>query len=224
MKMNRYLLLLISLLLSISASAQVEKFQKGTTVFVMGGISIPGSEFAEATGIEVRDYVERGIFGAAGFKRDVHRNFAVGLTGGYSSNKLNVKAIEEASTTSIVTVPWTASFVVADLYGQLPLRSWTIYLKGSVGAMFPNNWEFYAEQQHSNGTFIKGTTRTTEDIELAYLTGIGLNYTANRFVIGVESNLLAYKPEFEIDLNGSPGAREQWIATLNQALSIGYKF
>jgi len=222
--MIKHVLVLFCFLQSVSAFAQEDAFYKGTTFFVTGGLSIPGSELAEATGIEVKDYVNRGAFVAAGFKRDVFRNFAVGVTGGYSQNKLNEVAIEEASTTSIKTVPWTSSFVVADFYGQVPYRRWIPYLKASVGAMFPNGWTFYAEQQNSNGTFIKGTTKTTEAIEIAYMSGLGVTYTANRFVVGLESNFLAYEPEFTIDLNGSPGSRVQWIVTLNQVLSIGYKF
>ncbi len=222
--MKKYLLVLLCSVWSLPVFGQVDSFHKGTTIFVTGGVSIPGSEFANATGIEVRDYVDRGPFAAIGFKRDVYKHFAVGATGGYSKNKLNEVAIAEASSTTIKTVPWTASFLVADFYAQLPIRRWTPYLKGSVGAVFPNSWEFYAEQSHSNGSFLSGTTNTTEDVQLAYMGGLGVSYTATRFVLGIESNLLAYKPEFEIDLNGSPGNRKEWIATFNQTISIGYKF
>jgi hypothetical protein len=222
--MTKYLLTLLYTFCSLSVFAQVDNFHKGTTIFIVGGVSIPGSEFANATGIEVKDYVDRGPYTALGFKRDVHKYFAVGVTGGYSQNKLNIRAIEEASSTSIETVPWKSSFLVADFYAQMPIQKWTPYLKGSAGAAFPNNWEFYAEQSHSNGTFLSGTTNTTDDIQLAYMAGIGITFTANKFVLGLESNGLAYKPEFEIDLNGSPGRRKEWIATFNQSISIGYKF
>lgn len=221
--MIKYLLAFFCSFLSFSVFGQVDSFQKGTTVFITGGVSIPGSEFANATGIEVRDYVNRGPFAAIGFKRDIYKHFAVGATGGYSKNELNEVAIAEASSTTIKTVPWTSSFLVADFYAQLPLRKWTPYLKGSVGATFPNNWEFYAEQVIDKNK-LKGNTKTTEDVQLAYMAGIGLDYTINRFVVGIESNVLAYKPEFEIDLNGSLGSRKEWIATLNQTISIGYKF
>lgn len=222
--MKKYVLIILCCISSLSVSAQVDSFHKGTTMFITGGVSIPGSEFAEATGIEVKNYVNKGVYTAFGFKIDAFRHFAVGATGGYTKNSLNIQAIEEATSTEIETTPWTSSFLLADFYAQLPVKKWTVYLKGSVGAMFPNNWEFYAKQENSNGSTLDGTTKTAEKIEPAYLTGLGLNYTANRFVIGIESNVLAYKPEFLIDLNGSPGTKKQWIATLNQTVSLGYKF
>ena len=221
--MTKYILAIVCLFLAITAMAQNGHTNK-STIIITGGVAIPGSEFADATGIDVKDYVDRGLFTSVSFKRDISRYFAAGFTGGFAKNELNEKAIAEASSTRIETVPWTSTFVVTDFYAQLPLRKWKVYLRGSVGAMFPNDWEFYAEQDGSNGVMIKGTTNTTDAIKPALLGGIGLSYNLNRFVIGIESGVLAYKPEFEIDLNGSPGSREEWIATLNQTISLGYEF
>lgn len=222
--MKKYILLLLCSFMCISVSAQVDSFYKGTTFTITGGIAIPGSEFADATGIEVNDYVDRGIYASVGFKIDVFKHFALGATGGYSKNNLNTAAIEEASNTRIESRAWTSTFLLLDFYAQVPIKKWTPYVRVSPGAMFPNDWNFYAEQEHTNGAFLKGTTSTADKVELAYLAGLGLSYTANRFVIGIESNILAYEPQFKIDLNGSPGTRDQWIATLNQTFSVGYKF
>jgi hypothetical protein len=181
---------------------------------------MPAGEFGGIAGISLKGFVEDGVNVQVSYTSDLHQNFAIGATIGHSSNNLDTAAIAAASAISVDTEPWKSTYVLADVYAKLPVQSWALYAKGSAGVMLPRSWNLYAENEDGSGSI-----HVSKKFIPAYQVAAGIKYTIQERVdVGVESGMLASKPEFKIDLEGFQDSRKQWIIAWNSILKVGYRF
>ncbi|MBC5774237.1 hypothetical protein H8S95_09195 [Pontibacter sp. KCTC 32443] len=190
-------------------------------IFVGGGLSMAPESLAGIESADNKGYVENGPIVAINYVAGLHRYYGAGLTIGHSRNNLNAIAVANSfsSATTVQTEAYTLTFLMADLYGMFPVKQWNFYAKGSLGSMLPDIWEMKITNDVGSGTVKSG-----KKFVPAYAAALGVNYTFGKVDIGLESNLLASEPEFEMQLNQSVSYRKQWLSAFNHTIKTGFRF
>lgn len=218
--MNRLILVLALCAVSFCAVAQ-NGFPVQHSIYIGGGISMAPEDLAGIESADNKGYVENGPTIAVNYLIRLHRYFGVGATIGHSRNNLNAKAVAQSftSATTVNTEPYTLTFLMADIYGLLPVKQWQFYGRGSLGSILPDVWEMKIKNDVGSGTVKSG-----EKFVPAYSGALGLSYNLGRIDVGVESSLLASEPEFEIQLMKSTTYRKQWLSAFNYTIKTGIRF
>lgn len=219
--MNRFIFLLALLAMPFGAIAQESQSAVRHNVSVGGGISLAPEDLAGIESADNKGYVKNGAVVTVHYLAELHRFFGVGATIGHSRNDLNATAVAASfsSSTTVKTEPYRLTFLMADVYGLLPVKQWQFYAKGSLGSMLPDIWEMKITNSVGSGTVTSG-----REFVPAYAGALGVKYHLGKFNIGLESCLLASKPEFEVELNESITYRKQWLSAFNHTIKTGYRF
>ncbi|HEY4652481.1 MAG TPA: outer membrane beta-barrel protein [Pontibacter sp.] len=216
--MNRLSLVLALLVASLSVSAQ-QRSSVQHSVYVAAGLSIAPEDLAGIKGIDNKGYVEDGSTVAVSYLAEVRRYVGVGATIGYSRNNLNADAIAGAASSEIKTEAYAHSFLTADIYGIYPVKQWRLYGRVGLGMVLPGAWQM--QVTNSMGS---GTVQSRRKLVPGYSAGIGFTYALSKFNVGLDSGLLASKPEFEARSASASTSKKQWVSVFNHTIRAGYRF
>ncbi|NDK56825.1 hypothetical protein [Pontibacter fetidus] len=218
--MIRLVFILALCAVSVGAVAQ-RSFPVQHHVYVGGGIAVAPESLAGIESADNKGYVENGPVVALNYLAKLHRYVGIGATLGHSRNNLNAVAVASSfsSATTVKTEPYALTYLMADVYGMLPVKQWQFYVRGSAGSILPTGWEMYITNDVGSGTVKSG-----QHFVPAYATAAGVTYSLGRIDLGVESNLLASEPEFEVQISKSVSYRKQWLSAFNHTIKTGYRF
>lgn len=215
--------------LSLTASAQTDE-NKPHRINLNLGIASPSGNFKD-TDMESDDagLAKTGAVISAGYAVDLHENFGIGLTLGWRNNPVDVDKMaeefgaEEEGLVELEGTSWQTSYIVTDLYAQLPLNQVTLYAKGSVG--FGNS-----RSAGVSGTFDLGEygTYEFEQTEAKSWSGVygiagGVRYDFGRLGLAVEAGVLSTKPEFEVEYDGETEKYKQEMNSFNTTIGLSYR-
>jgi len=178
----------------------------------------------ELAGIKSADgkgYVEHGPVIALSYQATLHKYLGIGATLAHSRNNLNADAVSGSfiSATTVQTETYTLTYLMGDVYGTLPVNKWLFYAKGSLGGILPDLWTM--EISNNVG---KGTVQSGHKFVPAYAGALGVNYKLGKVNIGLESCLLASRPEFDLEMNQVVTYRKQWLSAFNHTIRTGFSF
>ncbi|MEJ8758634.1 hypothetical protein WG947_16595 [Pontibacter sp. H259] len=218
--MNRLIWLLAFYMVSLCAVAQ-RSFPVQHSIYVSSGISMAPESLAGIESADNKGYVENGLIVAMNYMARLHPYIGIGTTLGHSRNNLNANAVAKAfsSATTVQTEPYKLTFLMADVYGVLPVKKWQFYGRGSLGSILPDVWEMKIKNDIGSGTVKSG-----DKFVPAYSGAAGVLYKVDRVAIGFETSLLASEPEFEIKLIQSTSYRKQWLSAFNHTFKTGIQF
>lgn len=218
--MPRYLFLLILSIVGIKVAAQ-NNFQSQQYFTLGAGISMAPEELAGIKSADGKGYVEHGPVIALSYLAMLHKYVGIGATLAHSRNNLNADAVADSfiSATTVQTETYTLTYLMGDVYGMLPVNKWLFYTRGSLGSILPDLWTM--EISNDVG---KGTVQSGHKFVPAYAGALGVNYKVGKVSIGLESCLLASKPEFDLEMNQVVTYRKQWLSAFNHTIRTGFSF
>ncbi|NEM96597.1 hypothetical protein [Pontibacter burrus] len=217
---SRYLLLLLLLTVGFRVAAQNISLSQQSVTFG-AGISMAPEELAGIKSMDGKGYVEHGPVVMLSYLAMLHKYVGIGATLAHSRNNLNADAVADSfiSATTVQTETYTLTYLMGDVYGTLPVNKWLFYARGSLGSILPDLWTM--EISNDVG---KGTVQSGQKFVPAYAGALGLNYKLGKVSIGLESCLLASRPEFDLEMNQVITYRKQWLSAFNHTIRTGFSF
>ncbi|MBJ6119350.1 hypothetical protein JAO76_14165 [Pontibacter sp. BT310] len=186
-----------------------------------GGVTMATGDF-KSTDVnnDKSGYAKNGIFYSLSIIKDVHSNFAIGLSFAKGTNKFDKETYRDHFIRSgvypvIKADNYKFTHMTGDIYGQVPVNNSAFYAKASLGLGFLTSGDIEA-------TIYKGNEKMTlsrEDKRAPSLVaglGAGFRHDFGKFGMGVEVAYTYGKLKFD-------ESYKQLFATVNSTLGLYYR-
>jgi hypothetical protein len=192
----------------------VQDTLKQGRVYVNIGVAFPTGSFkSQFVTVDRINGVKRGGMIVMGYSHDIHRLIALGASMGMRINEVddegylkrfNAQGLNKQTLEDARSGLWKTSFLLADLFVQMPFRNIILYSKFSYGLAYtehPTNYMRYTEQiyAHYEGREIEWSAEPV--FSVAYGFAGGLRYEIGKFGIGIEAGWFATKPNFNLNFS-----------------------
>ncbi|WP_242916971.1 hypothetical protein [Pontibacter liquoris] len=221
--MQRFILVFLLACLSAPAFAQ-ETGDPASRLSFNVGAAWPLNEFNSKDYDDAYPaFAKNGALLQLSYTHTLKNRVALGATAAWRSNKFDMDRFvmpEDELVLSKESTPWRSLFLLADVQYQVPAKDGYFYVKGSVGAAYSRSAFL-----DINTPFGHVTRTADNSMAPAYGLSTGVHVNLRQFGLGLETGLLATKPEFEIEnAQGEVTKYKQPMTTMHLSLLVSYAF